>query len=88
MAKQFKLPGGNIKNVAVTSAFLAAQDGEAIDMRHLILATRREDQKMGKLLIESEFGPYFELVRPGPAEPPSSGQPPLYSQTQTGSREK
>ena len=88
MAKQFKLPGGNIKNVAVTSAFLAAQDGEAIDMRHLILATRREYQKMGKLLIESEFGPYFELVRPGPVGPPSSGQPPLYSQPQTGSREK
>lgn len=66
MAKQFKLAGGNIKNVAVTSAFLAAQDSEAIDMRHVILATKREYQKMGKLLVESEFGPYFELVRPGP----------------------
>lgn len=74
MAKQFKLSGGNIKNVAVTSAFLAAQEDEAIDMRHLILATKREYQKMGKLLVETEFGPYFDLVRhtSGPRTAPDS----------------
>lgn len=64
VAKQFKIAGGNIKNVAVTSAFLAAQESSEISMKHLMLATKREYQKMGKLLVESEFGPYFELVQP------------------------
>lgn len=63
IARQFKLSGGNIKNIAVTSAFLAAQENKNISMRHLILATRREYQKMGKLLIEAEFGEYFNLIK-------------------------
>ena len=63
IAKQFKLTGGNIKNIAVTSAFLAAQEGRDISMRHIILATKREYQKMGKLLLEAEFGKYFDLVK-------------------------
>ncbi len=63
VARRFKLSGGNIKNIAVTSAFLAAQDGQPISMRHIMLATKREYQKLGKLLVESEFGPYFGLVK-------------------------
>ena len=63
LAQQFKIAGGNIKNVAVTAAFLAAQDGESIAMEHLIQATKREYQKMGKLLVENDFGPYFQLVK-------------------------
>ncbi|MCI0441146.1 MAG: AAA family ATPase [Chloroflexi bacterium] len=63
VAKQFKLAGGNIKNIAVTSAFLAAQDGRPIGMEQIMLATKREYQKMGKLLVETEFGPYFPLVK-------------------------
>ncbi len=64
LARQFKIAGGNIKNVAVTSAFLAAQENETIEMKHAIMATKREYQKMGKLMVESEFGPYFGLVKP------------------------
>ena len=64
LARQFKIAGGNIKNVAVTSAFLAAQENKTIEMRHAVLATKREYQKMGKLMVESEFGPYFGLVKP------------------------
>ena len=63
LARQFKIAGGNIRNIGVTSAFLAAQDGQVIKMEHLIRATKREYQKMGKLLVESEFGPYFDLVK-------------------------
>jgi hypothetical protein len=40
--KSFKLSGGNIKNIAPHSAFLAARDSRAINMEHLILATKRE----------------------------------------------
>lgn len=65
MAKQFKIAGGNIKNIGLTSAFLAAGDEEnnsQIEMVHLIRATRREYQKMGKLCTQSEFGPYFSML--------------------------
>jgi SpoVK/Ycf46/Vps4 family AAA+-type ATPase len=55
MARQFKLSGGNIKNVALASAFLAAEDQTCITMAHLIQATRREHQKIGKTLSDLEL---------------------------------
>ena len=63
MARQFRITGGNIKNIALSAAFLAAQDGDVITMENLIRATKREYQKMGKLCTESEFARYFELVK-------------------------
>ena len=63
MAHQFRIAGGNIKNIALAAAFLAAADGKSVTMAHLIQATRREYQKMGKLCAEAEFGPYFHLVQ-------------------------
>ena len=63
LAQRFKLAGGNIRNIALLSAFLAAEEGEAIGMGHLMRAIKREYQKMGKLLTESDFGPYFAQVR-------------------------
>lgn len=55
MAKQFKLAGGNIRNIAVAAAFLAAEDGEGVGMKHLLQATKREFQKMGRLVNEADF---------------------------------
>ena len=63
LAHNFKLAGGNIRNVILGAAFLAAEDGQVIGMEHLIGATRREFQKMGKLVVDADFGPYYELVR-------------------------
>ncbi|WP_437569833.1 hypothetical protein [Sorangium sp. So ce542] len=48
MAKQLKLTGGNIENIAVAAAFLAASDDVTVSMRHIVRATRRELQKTGK----------------------------------------
>jgi len=62
MARQFKLTGGNIRNIALSAAFLAAKDGRMVTMQHLLRATRREFQKMGKLVSESEFGKYDNRV--------------------------
>jgi SpoVK/Ycf46/Vps4 family AAA+-type ATPase len=62
MAQRFEMAGGNIRNIALASAFLAADDGEAISMNHLISATRREYQKMGKMVSEGEFGDYTRLA--------------------------
>ena len=63
LSRQFKVAGGNIKNIAVTAAFLAAQEQQSIGMEHVIQATKREYQKMGKLLVESDFEQYFGLVK-------------------------
>lgn len=59
MSRQFRLTGGNIKNIALTAAFLAVKNGGVITMEDLILATRREYQKIGKLSTEAEFGKYY-----------------------------
>jgi hypothetical protein len=62
MARRFRLTGGNIKNVALAAAFLAADEGAAVGMEHVVRATRREFQKMGKVCVEADFGPWFPLV--------------------------
>jgi SpoVK/Ycf46/Vps4 family AAA+-type ATPase len=55
LAERYRLTGGNIRNIALTAAFLAARDGGVIGMQHLLWATRREYQKMGRLANEREF---------------------------------
>lgn len=49
LANRFKLSGGNIRNIALTASFLAAENGRIVGMKHLLQATKREYQKMGKL---------------------------------------
>jgi SpoVK/Ycf46/Vps4 family AAA+-type ATPase len=58
MAKQFKLAGGSIRNIALAAAFLASSHGNVIDMKRLLHATRHEFHKMGRLIAEGEFAPY------------------------------
>lgn len=48
LAKQLKLSGGNIKNVALSAAFLAADDGQVVTRHHIQQAAQREFQKLGK----------------------------------------
>lgn len=55
MARRFEIAGGNIRNIALAAAFLAASDGGAVSMNHLLHGTRREFQKMGKVVMEGEF---------------------------------
>lgn len=50
MADRFKLAGGSIRNIIVSAAYLAAADGQVLTMEHLAHATRRELQKMGRLI--------------------------------------
>ncbi|MEL6945134.1 MAG: ATP-binding protein, partial [Bacteroidota bacterium] len=51
---RISLPGGNIKNIALNAAFLAAAAGESIEMKHLLHATRGEYSKLEKTLSRSE----------------------------------
>lgn len=63
VARQFKLSGGNIRNIALLSAYVAAEAGGPISMVHLIHATKREYQKLGKLITEADFGRYHAATR-------------------------
>jgi hypothetical protein len=58
LAHQFRLAGGNIRNVALAAAFLAAEQSQPVSMRHLMRATKRELQKMGRLVNEEEHRRY------------------------------
>jgi AAA+ superfamily predicted ATPase len=49
LAREFPVAGGNISNIAVGAAFLAAADGGTITTRHVLAATKREYDKLGKL---------------------------------------
>ena len=62
LARAFDLPGGNIRNIALAAAFLAASEGSVLTMSTLIRATAREYRKLGRLLVESEFGSYHPLL--------------------------
>ncbi len=53
---RLEIPGGNIKNIALNAAFLAADAGVAIGMDHILHAARREYVKIEKLLTQGEFG--------------------------------
>ncbi|WP_405763199.1 ATP-binding protein [Streptomyces sp. NBC_01420] len=61
-AENFELAGGNIRSIAVTAAYLAADTGGAVTMATLIHAVQREYQKLGRLTLASEFGPYLGLI--------------------------
>ena len=63
LARQFKITGGVIRNAALGAAFLAAEAGGGrITMETVVLALKREFQKLGRLRTEVDFGPYFSLV--------------------------
>jgi hypothetical protein len=62
LARRFTLSGGNIRNVAVGAAFLAADAGRPMTMEDLVRETAREYRKLGRLCVEAEFGPWFAVV--------------------------
>jgi len=63
LAHQFKISGGAIRNAGLAAAFLAAETGGDISMDLVVLALKREFQKLGRLRTEAEFDRYFHLVR-------------------------
>jgi len=53
---RLNVAGGNIRNIALNAAFLAADAGEGVGMKHLLRAARSEYVKMEKPLTEAEIG--------------------------------
>ncbi|GAA4525418.1 ATP-binding protein [Amycolatopsis samaneae] len=60
LAKSFELAGGSIRACAVTAAYLAAEADRPASMADLVAAVRREYRKLGRLLLDSEFGEWLE----------------------------
>jgi hypothetical protein len=71
LARAFDLAGGNISNIALGAALLGAERGERIGMEHLVQATRREMEKIGKRTAPDEFGMYAELLNSRPLAVPA-----------------
>jgi hypothetical protein len=53
---RLNVAGGNIRNVALNAAFLAADAGEPVRMNHLVRAARSEYAKLEKPLTNAEIG--------------------------------
>jgi hypothetical protein len=51
---QLNVAGGNIRNIALNAAFLAADAGESIGMNHLLAASRGEASKRERPFSDSE----------------------------------
>ncbi|THA29323.1 ATP-binding protein [Streptomyces sp. A1277] len=66
-AERFELTGGSIRACAVTAAYQAAESGRPLDTEQLVAAVLAEYRKLGRLVLDSEFGPWLERARPRPA---------------------
>ncbi len=65
LAKQFPIPGGDIRNVALDAAFLAAQNGKVVTMKQLVEALARQMMKQGKIPSATDFKQYHSLIVDG-----------------------
>ncbi len=53
---RLNVAGGNIRNIALGAAFLAADEGSAVTMAHLLRTARAECAKLGRPLTDAEVG--------------------------------
>jgi ATPase family associated with various cellular activities (AAA) len=53
---RLNITGGNIRNIVLNAAFLAADVGEPVQMKHLLRATQSEYTKLEKTLTDVEVG--------------------------------
>jgi hypothetical protein len=62
LARRYRLTGGSIVNICLSAASLAYGPGGAIDMKHLLHATKRELQKLGEQYREEDFSPELTVL--------------------------
>jgi hypothetical protein len=63
LAESFELAGGNIRSASTTAAYLAAAAGTSVTMEHVVAAVEQEYRKLGRLVLEHEFGRYYSMVQ-------------------------
>jgi hypothetical protein len=56
---RLNVAGGNIRNIALNAAFLAADAGERVSMKYLLRAARGEYVKLERPLTEAEIGEWI-----------------------------
>ncbi|NPV90577.1 MAG: ATP-binding protein [Firmicutes bacterium] len=55
LARKLEIAGGNIKNIVVAAAFLAAEMSEPVGMEHIVRAARYELQKIGLTMLKKDI---------------------------------
>jgi AAA+ superfamily predicted ATPase len=60
---KLKLSGGEIRDIAVTAAFLSAENSDRITLEQIIKAVKREYRKKGRVFGKREFGKYYDLIK-------------------------
>jgi len=62
LTQKLRLSGGQIKNIAVTAAFLAGGAGESVGMKHILKAYQYELDKYNRPVDRRELGDYAALL--------------------------
>lgn len=62
LSETIMVAGGNIRNLALSSAYFAADESSGIGMRHIMHAAKREYQKLGKPFLKTDFEKYWDLL--------------------------
>ena len=65
LATQFPIAGGDIRNVALSAAFSAAEDGRVITMKQLVQAMARQMVKQGKVPSATDFKQFSAWITGG-----------------------
>jgi SpoVK/Ycf46/Vps4 family AAA+-type ATPase len=63
LANQFELSGGNIRNVALAAAFLAADASQPVNMPMLVVGVARELQKIDRMPTRAAFREYYAFIQ-------------------------
>jgi hypothetical protein len=68
LAEQFQLPGGNIRSIVFNACLQSAGSREAgstaeLAMKEIIVAVKREYDKLNRSLSLEHYGPYADLIR-------------------------
>ena len=62
IAQKFELSGGHIKNIVLGAAFMAASEGCAVHMRHVLTAAVNEMRKNEIVVVREELREYADLI--------------------------
>ena len=62
IARTFELSGGYIKNIVLSAAFLAAEEGSMVSMKHMINAAVDEMKKNGIVVVRELLAEYSDLL--------------------------
>lgn len=62
LAQTFELSGGHIKNIVLVAAFMAAEQGQPISMRHLLRAAVGEMKKHEIVVVRESLREYADLL--------------------------